>query len=271
MMKHILIFLTTLLCCLSGLVKADSFFDDLILDKQQKLEVQEKMLMDESKAKTSEALDRRLLNLKFKQKKQEIEEPDVVFDIAPFGLLWLAPKKEIEKLNVTLRPKPIKDAPNCFATKHLPKPVSAFENVLICFGKNDALWRIVAYGVPTDDNEKASKGLEEYQKFYDIFKDKYGNDQEFYTAAVVNIDEEVALKDGSTSHVIKQRFVEKGDDDFKQKLMNGESILYATFHNLLVEVTLVLTANGDGQTFIVVDYQNLRKTSIEQQQMLDAL
>ena len=41
--------------------------------------------------------------------------------------------------------------------------------VLVGFGENDNLWRIAGYGLPIEDDQNASKGLKEYQKFYDIF------------------------------------------------------------------------------------------------------
>ena len=53
--------------------------------------------------------------------------------------------------------------------------------------------------------------------------------------------------------------------------MKGESTLYATFHNDSVAVTLALMANGDGQTFIMVDYKNLKANEMEHEKMLDAL
>ena len=222
------------------------------------------------------------MSIQFEQKKKELEEqknkpkeepqePEIVYDQAPFGLLWLAPQEKIESLGVTLTQKNVKDSPNSFIATHLPKPVSAFESVLVSFGDNDILWRIAGYGLPIDDNENATNGLKEYHKFFNIFDEKYGNTEEFYTAAIINVDEEVVLKDGSKSHVIKQKFIEKGDDNFKQKLMTGESVLYATFHNDLVSVTLALMVNAEGQTFIMVDYKNLKLNEMEHEKMLDAL
>jgi len=274
-MKNILCALMCFGCLWSAQVRAeDDFFDQLIISKEDQKQIQDKIQDKENRNKASDILDRKLIDIKFQQKhpqKTLKERRNVFLDAAPFGLLWLATQQEIENHNVKLTPKAIKDSPNCFVATNLPKPVSAFDNVLACFGENNLLWRIIAYGTPISDDNNASKGLKEYQKFYEIFKTKYGHDEEFYTAAVVNIDKEVVLKDGSKSHVIKQRFVEKGDDDFKEKLMSGESVLYATFYNRLANVTLVLTADGEGQTFIVVDYQNLKMNQLEQQEMLDAL
>ena len=274
-MKNILCFLTLFFALFTTKTFADnSFFDELIIDNENRKQIEEQNKMEESKTKASEILDKKIMDLQFEQKKKEVEEekePEIVYDPAPFGLLWLAPKEKIEQMNVVLTPKTFKDSPNSFIASNLPKPVSAFESVLVSFGENDILWRIAGYGLPMEDDDKATKGLKEYQKFYDIFNEKYGNAEEFYTAAVVNVDEEVMLKDGSKSHIIKQKFIEKGDDDFKEKLMSGDSVLYAIFRNDTISVTLALMANGEGKTFIMVDYRNLKINDLEHEKMLDAL
>jgi len=274
-MKNILCPVVMLLTLFSVKAKAENdFFDELIIDHENQKKLEEEIKIEESKVKASQVLDQKLMDLKFEQKKKEAEENQeekVVYDSAPFGLLWLAPQKEIEKLGVVLTPKKVKDSPNSFTATNLPKSVSAFDSVLVSFGDNDILWRIAGYGTPIEDDQNASLGLKEYNKFYQIFDEKYANAEEFYTAAVINVDEEVMLKDGSKSHMIRQKFIEKGDDGFKEKLMKGESILYATFHNDSVSVTLALMANGDGQTFIMVDYKSLKINDLEHEKMMDAL
>lgn len=273
-MKNILCFLILISAFIIEKAKAENdFFDDLIIDNETRKHIEEEMKIEESKTKTSEILDKKLIDLQFQQKKKEIEEPEPEknYETAPFGLFWLTPKEIIEKKGVVLTPKNIKDTPNSFIATNLPKPVAAFENVLVSFGESDMLWRIAGYGTPMEDDEKATRGLKEYQKFYNIFDEKYGNAEEFYTAAVINVDEEVVLKDGSKSHIIKQKFIEKGDDDFKQKLMSGDSVLYAIFRNDSVSVTLALMANGEGKTFIMVDYKNIKINELEHEKMMDAL
>ena len=276
-MKNFLYPVVMLLTLFCVKAKAENdFFDELIIDHENQKQLQEEIKMEESKVKASQMLEQKLMDLKFEQKKKEVEEKQneeekVFYDPAPFGLLWLAPQRKIEKLGVVLKPKKVKDSPNSFTATNLPKPVSAFESVLVSFGDNDILWRIAGYGTPIDDDQNASLGLKEYNKFYHIFDEKYANAEEFYTAAVINVDEEVMLKDGSKSHMIRQKFIEKGDDGFKEKLMKGESILYATFHNDSVSVTLALMANGDGQTFIMVDYKSLKINDLEYEKMMDAL
>jgi len=257
----------------------NDFFDDLIVDEKMKQHIEQNIEKEDGKIKASEILDKKPLKLKIEENAKKIilretkEEPEsiVVREPAPFGLKWLATIEEIKYMKILLKPKQIKDAPNSFIAEGLPKPIKAFREVLLSFGENDALWRIAGYGRFLEDDTKATKGLEEYQKFYDILNEKYGNAEEFYTPAVINIDEETTKEDGSKTHSIKQKLMEKGDVGFKEKLMSGEVVLYSTFENDHIGVTLALLADGNGQTFIVIDYKNLKINEMEQQEIYDAL
>ena len=112
---------------------------------------------------------------------------------------------------------------------------------------------------------------ENFQKFYDILEEKYGNGEEFYTPYVKNVEETIIADDGTTTKTIKQYFMQIGDDGFKQKLMSGEVTLYATFENERVAVTLALLADGEGKTYIIVDYKNLKKNEMDLKEVYDAL
>lgn len=256
----------------------DDFFDNLIVDDEIKQKVEETIAKEEGKNKASEILDSKPLQLKMdennKVKLRETKEEEiapVVREPAPFGLKWLATVEEIKYMKVLLKSKQVKDSPNSYIAQNLPKPLKSFREVLLSFGDNDALWRIAGFGVFFEDDSKASKGLAEYQKFYDMLNEKYGNAEQFFTPAVVNIDEEVTAEDGSKSHKIKQKMIEMGDEGFKEKLMSGESTLYSTFENNDIGVTLALLADGNGQTFIMIDYKNLKINEVELEQIYDAL
>ncbi len=256
----------------------DDFFDNLVIDDQIKQKIEEKEAIEQGKAKASEILDSKPIKLqidsnsKLKIEEKVVEEvAPVVREPAPFGLKWLATQKEIEYQHVRLTKAQVKDAPNSFMAENLPKPLKAFREVLLSFGDNDALWRIAAYGNFLEDDSRATKGLEEYKKFYDMLNEKYGNAEEFYTPAVVSIEEEVTLDDGTKSRAIKQKVLEKGDIGFKEKLMDGQSTLYSTFENDHIGVTLALLADGNGQTYIIIDYKNLKINEVELEQMYEAL
>ncbi|MBQ7660347.1 MAG: hypothetical protein IJS26_06415 [Alphaproteobacteria bacterium] len=277
-MKKFLISLCFLSLISTTTLADDGFFDDIMADKALKEKTIEQNLKNEGQTTASEILDKAPIkididsSLKPKIRTQKDEQaPFTARQAAPFGLKWLASKDEILYLNVRLTPKQIKDSPNSYIATNLPKPVALFKEVLLSFGDENALWRIAAYGNPIDDDSRASKGVEQYQKFYELLSEKYGNAQQFFTPAAVNVDEVITQEDGVKSKKIKQTFVQIGDEGFKQKLMSGESSLFATFNNQTVGVTLALLADGNGQTFIIINYQNLKAEENKKDEMLDAL
>ena len=103
------------------------------------------------------------------------------------------------------------------------------------------------------------------------YEKKYGNAEDFYTPAVFNVEEPVPNDDGTTSMAIRQDEMEIGDDGFLEKLASGESVLYSTFHNEKIAVTLALMADGNKQSFIVIDYKNLMLQKKADEEIYDAL
>ncbi len=278
-MKKVFLSILSLFLTLNHNAKADDdFFDNLIVDDELKQKIEQKDAIEEGKNKASEILDSKPIklqiddNLKMKMEELNVEQvAPVVREPAPFGLKWLATKKEIEYQHVRLNKAQVKDSPNSYIADNLPKPVKAFREVLLSFGDNDALWRIAAYGNFMEDDSSATKGLEQYKKFYEMLNDKYGNAEEFYTPAVVSVEEEITLDDGTKSRSIKQKVLEMGDPGFKEKLMNGQSTLYSTFENDTIGVTLALLADGNGQTYVIIDYKNLKIDEVEKQEIYEAL
>lgn len=250
----------------------EDFFGDLMISD----ELKQSESLQEGQSQATRLLEKRPTLLKLDKTKGRVKETaeketPILRDPAPFGLKWLATIKEIRALNVQLTPFEVKDVPETYAATHLPKPVSAFRQVLISFGENDALWRIAAYGKLIQDDSKASKGVEEYRKYYAMLAEKYGNAQEFYTPVVVNIEEKVDSGDGTSSINVRQEEMSIGAEGFLAKLMSGEAVLYATFENSKVGVTLALFADGNGQTYVVMDYKNLEARKIEHDEVYDAL
>ncbi len=273
--------LWTFLLCFSMLNTSraeDDFFDNLIVDEELKNQVETEINKEKAQATAAEILDQKPILLeidglsKIKKKDAAVEEiAPKPREPAPFGLKWLATKDEIIAQGVKLAPYSVKDAPNSYMATDLPKPVKAMREVLISFGDTDELWRISGYGKLIEDDEKATKGLEEYHKFYDILAEKYGNADEFYTPYVENVEENTTAPDGTISKTIKQHFMDIGDEGFKQKLMSGESTLYATFENDHISVTLALLADGEGKTYIIIDYTNNKVKQTELEKIYDAL
>lgn len=256
----------------------DDFFGGLIASEEMKEQITQEEEKQSGTMQAGKLLDSKPTFLKMDNRnrvqvkettKEEVAE--IVRDPAPFGLKWLATIDEIKYLHVRLTPFVVKDMPNTYSASNLPKPISYFREVLVSFGENNSLWRIAAYGKFIKDDNRASNGVKEYQKYYDMLSKKYGNAQQFYTPAVVNVEEKVDAGDGTSSIAVRQKNMEIGADGFLQKLISGEAVLYATFENTKVGVTLALLADGNGQTYIVVDYKNLVATKIEDKEIYDAL
>ncbi len=254
----------------------DDFFDDIMQTEEMKQGAKEEQTVEKGQMDAAKLLASKPKALKIEKRKIKIEEKSdkfnpKVYEHAPMGLLWLAPVSEIEYIKVQLTPVELKDYPNTYKATNLPKPLPDMREVMISFGESNSLWRIVSYGNLIEDNSKASKGLAQYNKYYEMLEKKYGNAQEFYTPAMFNVEESVPNPDGTTSTAIRQVKMEIGDEGFLEKLASGEAVLYSTFNNEMVGVTLALFANEDNQTFIVIDYKNLISQKKTNDDIYDAL
>ena len=186
---------------------------------------------------------------------------------APFGLVWGASYNEIKKDGVTLTSVGQKDYVNNFSATNLPKNIKAFREVILTFGIENELWRIIAYGNFLDDTPSAEKVLAVYNQYYKLLEEKYGNAQQFYTPNVINVDK--PLGNGKTETVQQEQAI--GNPNFLQELQNGQAFLYATFENDKVGAALSINVDGNGQSYITVEYKNLTIMHAREQSTMDAL
>ena len=257
----------------------EGFFDDIMQTEEMKQDAKEENTVEKGQMDAVKLLASKPKTLKIEKKNKivVVEEADakkiipVVYEHAPMGLLWLAPVSEIEYIKVKLTPVELKDYPNTYKATNLPKPLPDLREVMISFGTSNSLWRIVSYGDFIQDDTKASKGLDLYNKYYAMLEKKYGNAQEFYTPAMSNVEESVPNPDGTTSTAIRQLEMGIGDEGFLEKLASGEAVLYSTFNNEMVSVTLALFADGNNQSYIVIDYKNLVLQKKTNDDIYDAL
>ncbi len=257
----------------------DGFFDDLIVTDEMKKEAKESKSKEKGQTDALKILESRPKILKVQKQKRlgRIEEvtvetaAPVIYNKAPLGLLWLAPKSEIEYIKVNLEPIIIKDYPQSYKATNVPKPLSDFRETVVSFGNEDKLWRIVSYGNFMEDDTSATNGLKQYNKYYKLLDKKYGNVEDFYTPATYNVEELVPNDDGTTSMAIKQVDMEIGEEGFLEKLSLGEAVMYSTFHNENVSVTLALLADGNKQTYIVIEYKNIDLQKKVNEDIMDAL
>lgn len=261
-------------------VKASGdFFDDLIVTDEMKKEAKENKTIEKGQMDATKILESRpkMLKIQSKRRRGRVEEvtvetaAPVVYEKAPLGLLWLAPVSEIEYIKVKLEPITLKDYPQSYKATNLPKPLSDFRETVVSFGEKNKLWRIVSYGNFMEDDTSATKGLKQYDKYHNLLDKKYGNAEDFYTPATYNVEELVPNDDGTTSMAIKQMEMEIGEEGFLEKLSLGEAVMYSTFHNENVSVTLALLADGNKQTYIVIEYKNIDSQKKATEDIMDAL
>ena len=135
------------------------------------------------------------------------------------------------------------------------------------FGKEDELYRILAYSELIDDNTSASKALKQYYTFSDLLNKKYGNKEEFFTPTTI-------VKTIKNSQGKEEQIEEKssiGNPEFLSQLQSGTSVLYSTYYNDEVAVALSIGVDGDEKSYIVIDYKNLNTIKKQETKTLDAL
>lgn len=227
----------------------------------------------DSKPKVMQIKNNKIISRPAKEKNKPAPKDEVKVDYgsAPFGLIWGNSIKEIKNLGVTLNKIGEKDYINNFTTGHLPKNINDFREVNLTFGIEDHLWRIIAYGKFIKDDASASEGLKIYYQYYKLLEKKYGHAQQFYTPNVVNVDKTITDAKGKPQTITEQQSSPIGGENFLSELQNGQATLYSTFENGTIGVALAINVDGDGQSYIVVDYKNLKILKEREQKTLDAL
>lgn len=186
---------------------------------------------------------------------------------APFGLVWGSTIAETGNQGITLSPIGEKDYVNSFSAGHLPKAVKDFARVDVTFGEEDQLWRIIAYGKLLDDDAAATKVLQMYNIYSSLLNAKYGNKQEFFTPAQID----VIKQDAKGKDITVQEPAPLGNPQFLSQLQNGTAELYSTYNNNEVGAALAVNVDGDGKSYIVIDYKNLQILQAREKETLDAL
>ena len=186
---------------------------------------------------------------------------------APFGLLWGADIAETRNQGVQLSATEMKDYINSFQATRLPKPIALFDRIYVVYGKEDELYRILAYSRLIDDDASASKALLQYNTFSELLNKKYGNKQEDFTPAVIS----KTIKNAKGQDETVEEKAPIGNPDFLEQLMNGTAVLFSTYYNQDVAAALSIGVDGDKKSYIVIDYKNLRVLEKQEAKTLDAL
>ncbi len=189
---------------------------------------------------------------------------------APFGLLWKASVATIKNMGVILTPAEQEDYVNSFVATQLPVDAKNFRRIQLTFGEEDELWRIIGYGDFINDTPSASKGLRMYEMYARLLNQKYGNQKDFYTPAMKTIEKEVVVQGRQT--IQTEQVPEKmGNPNFLSQLQQGTASLYSTFEGNDIGVALALSVDGDGKSYIVIDYKNLKILQEREDEALNIL
>ena len=186
---------------------------------------------------------------------------------APFGLLWGSSMSDTRNQGVQLSAAEMKDYVNSFLTTRLPKPISLFDRVYTVYGKDDELYRILAYSQLIDDDASASKVLQQYNTFSELLNKKYGNKQEDFTPATIS----KVIKNAKGQDETIEENAPIGNPNFLEQLMNGTAVLFSTYYNQDVAAALSIGVDGNKKSYIVIDYKNLRILEKQEAKTLDAL
>ncbi|GEM_PF-285202 len=200
-----------------------------------------------------------------------VEKVVTKYGEGPFGLSWGGTFNQIKSLGVDLERTVIKDYPNSFLATKLPKPLPEIHKVAVSFGEDNLLWRILAYSTPLQDSPDASRVLALYNKYYKLLAQRYGNPQQFFTPKITVIEKTVKDKLGRES--IETTTVEEpiGGKNFLAELQSGEATLYSTFENEKVGAALSIGVDGEGKSYIIIDFTNLEIFKEREQQVINTL
>ncbi len=186
---------------------------------------------------------------------------------APFGLIWQSTIADTKNQGVILASVDMKDYSNSFLATRLPKPISFFDRVYVVFGKDDELYRILAYSQFIDDDDSASKALKQYNTFSELLNKKYGNKQEFFTPTIIS----KTIKNSRGQNETIEEKLPIGNPEFLSQLETGSATLFSTYHNDSVAAALSIGVDGNKKSYIVIDYKNIQILKEQEAQTLDAL
>ncbi len=282
-MKKSFYIIATLLCTAAFGLRAQEnadFYKDIMIseelkmhDKMDDASQQARKLLKQKQKPVKLALPEEIEPARLRKRKPvEIKKaaPENLSP-APFGLLWGATIADINDLGITLNSIEIKDYVNTFSAKNLPKSVIGFRTVDVVFGQENELWRIIAYGNFLNDDASASKVMLEYRKYYALLNKKYGNAQETYIPAATNVDQNSKDESAPAFVPCKNAPNPQNAPNLLKNLQSGQTTIYATFQNKDTGAALTVSVDGEGKSYITIDYRSLRILRRREAQTLDAL
>lgn len=267
MKKLLVIFL--LAAASNAVAQSGDFYDGLLVTEDMKAEEQALEAKAKEQAERQAAKLRAGSILGSKPKVLKIDSPQIKaattaqsnvvqknYGEAPFGLAWGVSAKDVRLHGIMLRAQNATGYPNSYEASALPAAVKELPRVLLSFGNEDKLWRIIAYSEPVFDDEQASKGLFLFRKYFQLLKLKYGNAEEIFKPAIKISEQTIIDEQGNT--VVKTIETEStiGDKTFLSDLKDEKASLYAKFMNNKIGASLTLRVDETGKSYIIIEYRN---------------
>ncbi len=168
---------------------------------------------------------------------------------APFGLSWGMTSDDVRKMGVTLTPVP----PNenfgiCFAATNLPKVIGDAQSIVLDFGYDNHLFKVVAIGELNRNDPYAFKTQNRYQDLVSGLSAHYG---------------------AGNSTDIRDTEIWKTPDEYVMSLKQGRAFRYTTFLKDGTEVEISIRAqDGDSSFWSMIfksisgsqDFEKAKKT-----------
>ncbi len=201
--------------------------------------------------------------VKVQTRQQMFTQLSQAYGQAPEGLIWGISAEDIEKLGVSLTPTEVKDYPHAYIAQNVPTPIKDFSKTTLFFGDENKLFRILmASDFISDDTPNATKTLKLYNKYYNLLKQKYKNAQQFFTPNASDVD----VTPNQNTEINPQDY-----PDLLKNLLSGNADLYATFEGDGIGAALAVNVDGNSQTYITIDYRNLKILKENELNLLQAL
>lgn len=211
-----------------------------------------------------DALQKQRIETKIKEKKHI--KPRAQMISAPFGLYWQKDPSFIKSLGVFLSPTQIPDYANSYIARNLPKSNSDFQEILLTFGNNNELYRIYAKGIfLKEETPNASKLKEQYEMYYNLLDQKYGNAKQTF------IPEETIQEETSSEQEENIADNSMWNPKFLSQLQKGTAVLYAVFRDSDTAAALEANVDGDGNSYIAIEYRYIKFNPQDQQNKYDSI
>lgn len=189
---------------------------------------------------------------------------------APLGLYWGASIQQTKDIGFNLSKAQREGYQNVFNVQNPQQKNSLFSDITVIFGAVDKMWCIFAQSKPIEDEPNGEQTLRTYKKYYEALKVKYGNAEEHFTP--YTYVEEIETGEGKNVVISKQEKTNPmGGENFLSELQNNQAVLYATFNNGKIGVTLGVFVDENLKGHITIDYKNFEFMQQETEVIVDEL